>query len=171
MSRLRKAECVVAEERLLGCTAADVARTCEEEAIAAHLAACATCRTLAADLSTLASLPPLPGVRAEVVARTLAAAGAELRRVAAEGRRTVRRAAMQIAAIAAVCLPLSAAWIAAVWKLGSSWLAPVLPTPIAAAFGVGFGLFCLAALSALAFTLTLLAGAAARPPRAAASEV
>jgi hypothetical protein len=169
MKHLRTIDCLEAEETILGGSPAEAAALLAggASAVQAHLAGCASCRALAEDLALLAAAPPVEAPPA-LCERTIAAAGAELRAVRREARRAVRRAALRIALITAICLPLSLAWAVTVWRFGAAWLAPLLPDLVLSLVGGAFALACLAALSALAFTLTLIAGAAARPPRAAA---
>jgi len=164
MSELRPIECVQTEDRLLEGTPAEAAALLREAGPGDHLALCAACARLAADVAALASLrevEPPP----QVVEAALSRAGAELRALQREARRSARWAALQVAAVAVVCLPLSVAWMAAILRGGALLLAPLLPAALTSYMGLLFFSFSLAALSALAFILTLLAGAAARPPR------
>lgn len=166
MTHLRTIDCLRAEEAILGGSPAGAAALLREETgpLRAHLDGCAACRALATDLAALAVVPPVEAPP-ELCARTLAAASAELVRLRRDARRAVVLAGVRIALVAAVCLPLPLAWALSVWRFGAVWLAPVLPQPLLSVLGGAFALACLAALSAVAFTLTLIAGAAARPPR------
>ncbi len=168
MKHLRTIDCLEAEETILGGTPAKAKALLEggSSPVHAHLGACASCRTLASDLALLAVAEPVRAPAA-VCERAFGAASAELRAVRREARRAVRRAALRIALITVVFLPVSLAWAITIWRYGAQWLGPLLPDPALSLVGGAFALFCLAALSALAFTLTLIAGAAAHPPRAA----
>jgi hypothetical protein len=161
---LRAADCVAVEERLLGGTPADAAAllAAADDPAAAHLVSCEACAALAADLAVIGELPAVRAPQA-VVDAALRAARAELRAIRLAARRRGRRLAVRVALAALVCLPISAAWAALLWRIGASWIAPLLPQPFAVALGAGFSLSFLTALSALAFTLTLLAGSATRP--------
>jgi len=169
MKHLRTIDCLNAEEAILGSSPAEAAAMLRGGGeLRAHLDACAACRTLARDLAALGSVPPPVEPPADVCARAIAGAAIELRRVRREARRAVLRAAMRVALVAAIGVPLPLAWAVSVWRYGAVWLAPLLPQPLLVFLGGAFALACLAGLSALAFTLTLIAGAAARPPRAPA---
>lgn len=165
---LRAADCVEVEERLLDGSPADAAAllAAASDPARLHLDGCDSCRTLAQDLAALATLPPVRAPQATVDA-ALRAAGAELRAIHGAARSGARRTALRVAATSFLSLPLCAAWALLLWQLGAQWIAPLLPQPLAVALGAGFGFGFLAALSALAFTLTLLAGAVARPPERA----
>lgn len=156
--------------KALSCEAAEallLERRPLDDDLAAHLERCPSCGELHAALEELsaelasAELAPAPAL----VERTFAAAAAESRALSRERRRAVRRAGAKAALVFVATLPLLAGFHAGVAILGRRLLPELLPAGALLYVEVVWGLFVLAALSALAFTLTLIAGAAARPPR------
>lgn len=157
--------------RVLSCEAVEVALLDRapdvDGAVAVHLARCEACADFAGALASLEPLArsagpvPPPGL----VERTALAAAAEARGLAAERRRAVRRAGLKAALVFLGSLPFLAAFQAAVVLAGREVLPRLLPEGALLYVEVVWALYVLAALSAVTFTLTLVAGAAARPPR------
>lgn len=163
---LRTISCLAAEEELLGASpeAARFQLERGEGELAGHLASCAGCRELAHGLALLAAAPPF-ALPEGLEAAALEGARRELRVLAAERRRAVRKAALRAALVLILTLPLLAFWGIAVWNFGAASLGGLIPGPALAFLGGLFGLIELAGLSAVAFLLTLVAGSAGRPPR------
>lgn len=157
--------CAEVEDRLLekgpGEAAALLAST--DDPARAHLSTCGSCAGLAADLAALAAIPAVEAPEA-VVEAALARAGAELAAVQLERRRVARRKALWVAAAELICLPLCVGWALLLWHLAATWIAPLLPQSVVVVLGAGLGFSWLVALSALVFTLTLLAGAGSLRP-------
>jgi predicted anti-sigma-YlaC factor YlaD len=157
--------------RALSCEAVETALLerpgVDDPDVAAHLDHCPSCAELSRALRELAPVAaaPAPVPSPVLVERTVAAAAAEARALARNRRRAVVRAAAKAALVFLVSLPLLAAFQAGVVAVGRSVLPEILPEGALLYVEVVWGLFVLAALSALAFTLTLVVGAAARPPR------
>lgn len=172
MSVLRPVECVIAEEELLGRTPREVAALLgsAEGPLARHLAVCPSCAVLARDMAALASLEPVRAP-AEVVEAALAAAIGEQRRIRLAERRASRRMVLRAFAVTLFSLPLCLLSAALIWQLASSLLGGLLSSSLVALVGGFYAVGVLAALSALAFTLTLLVGAAARMPHPPSLEV
>jgi predicted anti-sigma-YlaC factor YlaD len=135
--------------------------------VAAHLDHCRSCAELFHAVRELAPVvgAPAPVPSPALVERTFAAAAAESRALALQRRRAVFRAGVKAALVFLASLPLLAVFQAGVVAAGRFVLPEVLPVGAMLYVEVVWGLFVLAALSALAFTLTLVVGAAARPPR------
>lgn len=157
--------CASCEEELLAREPAEVARVRSGEGPAPlthHLQSCASCAALAADLASLTALAEAPRLAPApaVFERTFAAAAAEADRLAAERRRRILVAAVKAAAAFVVSLPLVAAFNGGIAAAGAQLL-PEAALPYAAGL---FGAGLLAGLTALAFLLVLVSGAAARPP-------
>jgi hypothetical protein len=157
--------------RVLSCEEVETAllaggRADDDGALAAHLAGCPSCADFEAALRALAPLAASPRPSAALVERTAAAAGRETRELAIARRRAVRRAGLQAALAFLASAPFLVAFQVAVVLFGRQVLPGLLPHGALLYVEVVWGLFVLAALSAVAFTLTLVAGAAARPPRA-----
>lgn len=166
----RPISCLEAEELLFERSPAEVERAAAGQAepeLCAHLGSCESCAALASDLSALTPLAQLPtfSPTPALVEATLALAGAEARQLAAARRSAAVRAGLKAAGAFLVCLPLIAGFNAGVAYLGSAYLPDLLPEGALLYLGGVFGLGVLAALSALVFLLTLIAGAATRPPR------
>lgn len=162
MSHLRSIACVTAEERLLELEPAALSAALENDpSLRDHLGGCRGCTELAEGIGLLATpdeVPPLSDARCE--ATFLAAAG-ESRRLHAERRKAVARAGLKAGAIFLLWAPL----VAAVAFGLLDWIRPLLTETAYLAVGWMAGLALLGGLSLLAFTLTLVAGAAAQPPR------
>ncbi len=157
--------------RVLACEAVEAAllerQPDPDGAVAAHLDRCAACADLAEALCAVEPLAVLPGPTPPpaLVERTLAAAVGEVRIVARARRRTVLVAGLKAAAVFLASLPLLAGFQAAVALVGGDLVREALPPGAVLYVELVWALFVLAALSAVGFTLTLVAGAAGRPPR------
>lgn len=131
----------------------------------AHLAACEDCAELASGIAELSALLPAAGPSAELRERSLSVAAAELRALSRARRRATRAAAFKALAGFVVAFPLVLALHAAFAMALITWVAPLLPEPVRLYGSVVLVALSLAGLSAVTFLLTLLAGAAAVPPR------
>lgn len=158
--------------RVLSCEAVEAALfrrdgADDEGAVAAHLAGCEACADLSAALAALEPLArsPRPAPSPALVERTAVTAAAEARTLAGERRRAVRRAGFKAAGAFLASLPFLVAFQAVLVLVGREVLPAVLPPGALLYVEVVWALYVLAALSAVTFTLTLVAGAAARPPR------
>lgn len=157
--------------RALSCEAVEAALLSREPdadgAIAAHLGRCDACADLDDALRALEPLAraPRPTPPSGLVERTAVAAASEARALAAGRRRAVRRAGLKAALAFLASLPFLAAFQAGLFWLGSEILPGRLPEGALLYVEVVWALYVLAALSLVTFTLTLVAGAAARPPR------
>ncbi len=157
--------CTTCEEELLAREPSDVARVLAGDGpapIASHLQSCASCAALAADLASFTAFAEAPrvGPAPAVFERTFLAAAAEGTRVAAERRRRIFVAAGKATAAFVLSLPIVAACNGGIAAAGARWL-PEAALPFAAGL---FGAGLLAGLTAVAFLLVLVSGAAARPP-------
>lgn len=157
--------------RALSCEAVEAAlleRTPDVDgALAAHRDGCDACADFAGALAVLEGLAgsagPVPSP--DLVERTTRVAVAEARDLRAERRRAVRRAGLKAALAFLVSLPFLAVFQGAVVFAGRELLPRILPEGALLYVEILWALYVLAALSAVTFTLTLVAGAAARPPR------
>jgi predicted anti-sigma-YlaC factor YlaD len=130
-----------------------------------HLEGCADCRELLEGIAGLAALgATLPPPEA-LVARTLSAAAAEVRRSAALRRSAARRAGLKAVLAFLAGLPLVIGLHALVAAATLAWVLPLLPEAARIYVELLLAALALGALSTVVFLLTLFTGAAARPPR------
>ena len=167
---IRPISCVDAEERLFALEPAEAAAAAEgqgEPELAGHLGRCEACHALAADLSLLAPLGDAPRISPApaIVEQAFLKAAAEAAALAAARRAAALVAGAKAALAFVLCLPLIGGFNAGLAALGVRYLPAFLPEGALFYVGGVFGALVLAGLSAVAFLLTLVAGAAGRPPR------